>query len=391
MTDSDVIPSVRPIARRERGSMLALVLLLLVPLAVMAGAILQLGSRQSSEGDAARGRARALLNAESGLDRAVARLIEDPDDLEPFQEYDESGGSLLYRVEFEELGDDDVDNDGDGAIDESDEGSIVRIASRGALNVASFDVDGNAVSNGGTVYTRRVRALGKKGVGLPLFPYAVYLDDPIAELRLNGNALIVDGNDHDDANTLNGKAAVMGIATTGDVAAIKSQISKSQKDNIKGAGGSPSVLGTGNLDLQKIIDDYKASADIVMKNPSSPYSGKLGDASAGDFVVTHVVGNLKLTGQGSGAGLLLVEGNLDIVGGWNFSGVVIVTGQVIFRGGGGTKKVVGSLLVGGDVVDAPTTEDIEMSGTVDVLYSSTIQKKVSEAVSSLTLYGWEES
>lgn len=391
MTDSDVIPSVRPIARRERGSMLALVLLLLVPLAVMAGAILQLGSRQSSEGDAARGRARALLNAESGLDRAVARLIEDPDDLEPFQEYDESGGSLLYRVEFEELGDDDVDNDGDGAIDESDEGSIVRIASRGALNVASFDVDGNAVSNGGTVYTRRVRALGKKGVGLPLFPYAVYLDDPIAELRLNGNALIVDGNDHDDANTLNGKAAVMGIATTGDVAAIKSQISKSQKDNIKGAGGSPSVLGTGNLDLQKIINDYKASADIVMKNPSSPYSGKLGDASTGDFVVTHVVGNLKLTGQGSGAGLLLVEGNLDIVGGWNFSGVVIVTGQVIFRGGGGTKKVVGSLLVGGDVVDAPTTEDIEMSGTVDVLYSSTIQKKVSEAVSSLTLYGWEES
>lgn len=391
MTDSTRRPGPFRPRIEERGSMLALVLLLLVPLAVMAGAILQLGSRQTSEGDAARCRARALLNAESGLDRAVARLIEDPNDFEPLEQFDESGGSLLYRVEFEELGDDDADNDGDGAIDEADEASIVRIASQGALNVAAFDADGNPVSNGGTVYTRRVRALGKKGAGLPLFPYAVYLDDPIAELRLNGNALIVDGNDHDDANTLNGKAAVMGIATTGNVAAIKSQISKQQKDNIKGAGGSPSVQSTGALDLQKIIDDYKASADIVMKNPTSPYSGTLGNAATGDFVVTHVVGNLKLSGQGTGAGLLLVEGNLDIVGGWHFDGVVIVTGQVIFRGGGGTKKVVGSLLVGGDVVDAPTSKDIEMSGTVDVLYSSTIQSKVSEAVSSLTVYGWEES
>src|SRR5262245_37077457 len=129
-------------ASRERGVMLALVVLLMLPLIVLCGTILGLGSRQLAEEDSAQQRSRALLNAESGLDKGLAQLLADGDNYTTLQESDDDGYSVRYHVEFTPLGEDDLDNDGDGSVDETDEAQMVRLDSRGALNVASFDAEG---------------------------------------------------------------------------------------------------------------------------------------------------------------------------------------------------------------------------------------------------------
>lgn len=57
---------------------------------------------------------------------------------------------------------------------------------------------------------------------------------------------------------------------------------------------------------------------------------------------------VKLAGQSSGCGILLVNGDLDINGGFHWYGAIIVTGSVIFSGGG-EKNVTGGILAGGSV------------------------------------------
>lgn len=161
-------------------------------------------------------------------------------------------------------------------------------------------------------------------------------------------------------------------------------------DNVVGDSGPPSVSSTTALDLQAIIDQYKASADIKFLNESQTFTGSLGDAEAPVYKVTYALGELDISGGCSGAGLLLVEGNLEITGSFEYRGIVIVTGQVVFRGGGGAKRIVGTCLVGGDVIEGESTEDLEVSGTIDILYSSEVQEDVAESASTFTIMSWQE-
>lgn len=375
---------------REGGNVFVLIVLMLVPLATLAGSAITLGSRESSEHNAQRGRSLALVHAESGLDRALAQLIDDSDALDDLQVAEGEGDGVRAHVEFEELGADGIDNDGDGAVDESDEDRMIRVTSMGCVNVDDVDGDGNPQAQAGVEsYVKRVRAIATKGAGLPSFPFAVYLGDPNAEIDMNGNSFFIDGNDYLADLGAGPGTTVPGIATTGDTEDIKDQLSAMQFDNVQGDGTDPSISNTAPVDLQEIIDEYKSAADVKFTT-STHYTGDLGDYDAGDFKVTHSLGNLRISGGSQGAGLLLVEGNLEITGGWEYRGVVIVTGQVIFRGGGGGKRVLGTLLVGGDVMEGGHDEDLEVSGTVDILYSSTIQSEVSSSVATFTMNGWQE-
>jgi hypothetical protein len=387
MTDHVLLRSKRS---RESGNVFVLIVLMLVPLAALAGSAISLGSRETNEHVAQRGRAMALVHAESGLDRALAQVIDDPDNLEALEVGEEAGDGLRARVVFEELGADGIDNDADGAVDEDDEDRMIRVTSMGCVNVDAVDGAGDPVVQAGVEsYVKRVRAIATKGEGLPPFPFAVYLGDPLAEVDMNGNSFFIDGHDYTGTLGPGPGTTVPGIATTGATNNIKSQLSNQQFDNVKGEGTDPSIKTVGSIDLEQIINDYKNSADIKFTS-STHYTGNLGNYDEGDFRVTHANGNLRISGGSQGAGLLLVDGNLEITGGWEFRGIVIVTGQVIFRGGGGGKRVVGTLLVGGDVMEGGHDEDLEVSGTVDILYSSTIQSEVSASVASFTMNGWQE-
>ena len=376
---------------RERGSILVIILILMIPLAGLSLALISQGNMQTQELSASRGRAMAQVNAETGIDHALGQLLQNTANQAPIQEHYLDSENLRYVVEFADLGADGFDNDGDLEVDEADEEGLVSLTSTGSLNVLGYDEAGDPVSENTRFYLKRIRAIGRAGKGLPGFPYAVYLGDPNAETEFNGNSFLIDGFDHDaEGNTIAGDA-VPGIATVGDPVLIEDQILAHQNDNVIGEGGEPSVGNTAPLDLQAIIDEYKNGADISVHNPTSTYTGSLGDPDGPVFKITHSEGNLDISGGAEGAGLLLVEGNLEITGSFEYLGVVIVTGQVIFRGGGGVKRVIGTVLVGGDFIEnSPHDEDLELSGTIDILYSSTLQEDLSNAVSTFTITSWQE-
>lgn len=58
--------------------------------------------------------------------------------------------------------------------------------------------------------------------------------------------------------------------------------------------------------------------------------------------VIHVAGDLKLTGDGIGQGVLLIDGDLEVTGEFEYYGVIIVMGTADFRG---TTNLTGGLLV----------------------------------------------
>ena len=190
---------------------MVMVLILMVPLAGLATVLVTQGARQLIEQGASRGRQMALLNAESGLDRGLAQLLDDPTNLDPIAVTYEGSENLRYVVEFSDLGMDGVDNDGDLAVDEADEDGLIRLTSRGSLNVLGYDADDQPVTENTRFYVKRLRAIGRSLSGLPSFPYAVYLGDPNAETQFNGNSFLIDGNDHDsDGNVVAGVPEMSG-------------------------------------------------------------------------------------------------------------------------------------------------------------------------------------
>jgi len=84
--------------------------------------------------------------------------------------------------------------------------------------------------------------------------------------------------------------------------------------------------------------------------------------------VTYVSGDLHLTGSVQGGGVLLIDGSLTLTGEFTYWGLVIVRGDVRMAGGGGSKHIYGSLMVGESMT--AMEEDVTISGTADLFYSS---------------------
>lgn len=107
----------------------------------------------------------------------------------------------------------------------------------------------------------------------------------------------------------------------------------------------------------------------TMPNPWIPAPGVTSANNQPAFVYADVGrgGLLKLTGQSSGSGVLVVTGDLAINGGFQWYGLIIVRGTVTFLGGGSTgTNVVGGIIAGSDITNANTTA----GGSVSVIYSS---------------------
>jgi hypothetical protein len=63
--------------------------------------------------------------------------------------------------------------------------------------------------------------------------------------------------------------------------------------------------------------------------------------------ITYVPGDLQLTANAKGNGILLVDGDLDIHGGLQFYGLIIVRGVISFTGGGSNKVNIYGAIVSG--------------------------------------------
>lgn len=207
---------------------------------------------------------------------------------------------------------------------------------------------------------------------LPPIPGSVYTEGPIT---FNGAAFDIDGHDHQAAapwDTIPGAPPLLGVATTLDPLGITSTLNPSQEDNITGAGSDPSVNSSNvNLDIQAMADGFSQMADITLigdqNNPSSTGWGTLSDLK-----IVHITGDLMVSGNLAGAGVLVIDGDFQMGGTINWEGVVICLGDVDVVGGGSAKNIVGALLVQGSLAGNSV-----VNGNIKVLYSSEMLQNLS--------------
>jgi hypothetical protein len=99
------------------------------------------------------------------------------------------------------------------------------------------------------------------------------------------------------------------------------------------------------MDFDGIFNAFKASRTNVVA-PGTLANVTWGDYATNNFMVTYCNGDVHLTGQGKGAGVLVIDGSLDMTGKFEFVGVVIVRGDVRMSGGGNGVHVYGTLMIG---------------------------------------------
>lgn len=213
---------------------------------------------------------------------------------------------------------------------------------------------------------RTVRASISKG-SFSGAPGAIYLAADAVTSQFTGNAFNVDGNDHDMFGApVAGGIAKPGIATRNDTvtAGVVNSLSDAQKDNVEGLGFSlspltPSVLtGSGPSldDLDQIVGHLLALPSGVVTTSQQSFNGSDVFGSRAAPQVTHMTGSdVRLNGNASGAGVLVVDGSLTINGTLDFIGWIIVRGDTIINATGdpsddtvvlGNANVFGSLWTG---------------------------------------------
>ncbi len=210
---------------------------------------------------------------------------------------------------------------------------------------------------------------------LPPVPGSVYTE---GSMNFNGNSFYVDGKDHNASapyDTVSGAPPLPGIATPNDPNAIASALGGNQADNVQGSGSDPSVRSSQvNLDLAAMAAAWSQASDITINGDSNnPNTSGWGSMSTTPITlkVVHVAGDLHISGNSSGAGVLVVDGDFDLSGSFNWNGVVLVLGDVTVTGGGNAKNIVGALMVQGSVSGTST-----FNGNIKLLYSSEMISKL---------------
>ncbi len=217
------------------------------------------------------------------------------------------------------------------------------------------------------VYAREAGG-GVPGVG------AVYVE-PGVVLDLNGNAFLIDGHDTNPDGSAGPEAALPGLATeTGSPAGsnasdLADQVPSGREDQIIGQGGIPSIGESGAVDFDTIFNAFKASATNIVI-PGTYSNVVWGDYATSDNRVTYCNGDLHLSGDGSGSGVLIVEGSLTMSGKFTFVGLVIVKGDVRLTGGGSGVHIFGSAMIGQSLTAIDVDPELGVSGNADIKYSS---------------------
>jgi hypothetical protein len=215
---------------------------------------------------------------------------------------------------------------------------------------------------------------------------AVFVEPDVA-LDLKGNSFLVDGNDHNPDGTPGPEPAVPGIATLigspagANQSIILSQIPAKNYNQVKGLGASPSLGETGGVDLMGLFDAFKGVKDQTLA-PATYTSPPLGDYATNDFKVTHVEGDLHLSGASQGAGVLLVDGSLRVSGQFTFYGLVLVMGDITLVGGGAGVHTYGTTLVGQSLTAIDVDPELTITGNADLFYSSVVLAKIQQLLSA---------
>ncbi len=201
---------------------------------------------------------------------------------------------------------------------------------------------------------------------------AIYVPGTVV-LDLNGSKFTISGIDTNPDGTAGPGPNTWGIGTEpgspagANQTAIQNQIAASNYDQITGLGTTPSVGENATaIDIDALFNALKLKKDQQLAGAT--YSGVTWGTPS-SYQVTYVLGDLHLSGTGTGAGVLLVDGNLTMSGQFTFQGLVIVRGDVSQVGGGSGIHIYGTLIVQ-QTFTMVDPVDFDVAGTADLKYSS---------------------
>jgi hypothetical protein len=194
----------------------------------------------------------------------------------------------------------------------------------------------------------------------------------------------------------NNSSCTPGVGQTGNAATLTSGLGNGLTiyNQANGTTTTQGATGQGawNYDIPTLVQQYSASASNASGAPwnisCSPTSGiylGCGTVSGQTFgnypqgmpanpswppgqgpSQVYIPGSVQLTGNTSGAGVLIINGDLDVHGGLDFYGLILVRGKIKFTGGGSQNiNMFGALLAGEDV----NAQDIAILDTVGGSFS----------------------
>jgi hypothetical protein len=264
------------------------------------------------------------------------------------------------------------DPNGDGVFTRNTAGASPR--NQNIYRITSYGTDGA---------TLKTVAIETVQLPPPSAPGPLYVEAPTN--LLGSSTTILGAVQANTGNEPCGAAAVPGIST------ILAQGDGSGYDPIDTRGdltitGDPDIrYGARDINIQAMIDTFKPLADFTytvssetMTGSETPGPGEgwgtptngptLQDpSSCSEAHIIHIDTQgtyVRLSGQTTGCGMLLVEGDLDVNGGFSWYGPILVSGQVIYTGGG-NKQVTGTVMSEGSA-------DLDViGGNANIVYCST--------------------
>ena len=365
-------------SRRERGSAMMAILVLVVICGALAYASLGPALARQREAQTLIQRERAFQVAEAGIDWGIAQIrstrgaiptpstvVRSPD----------SGSGGQFSVTYTAGNTNGVDDDGDGTADDADERDLVEIVSTG-------DVNG---------HRRTLRVMLRRSVEVPKLEAAIQFNVENPILDLSGNAFLVSGFEH----LLNGtedstRPPFAGIAAPGNVAALIAQVSSKNIDQIEGLGGTPSLAFVDPIDLDTLVEQARAAANVRLAGGTHAGTTTFGAPTEAGVMVVVAEDDVHLSGQTTGYGILVVDGDLRSSGQFIWTGIVIVRGRVTFTGGGSGKRIVGSLVIGEEISANTNSSEMRISGTVDLFFSTDSVELAQTRLAIMTVLSWQE-
>lgn len=212
-------------------------------------------------------------------------------------------------------------------------------------------------------------------------PGALYVN---AGTTVQGSSAEVDG-ENECAGEVN---PMPGIATT---SSSTSSITQNGHPEIEGT--PPIQTSTQVIDTLSIINarspyaNYSYSYTGAHTDTGMNWGTPTGDpatCSSTNTIYYNMNGNntLRISGNSSGCGVLMVDGNLDIHGGLSWYGVIIVTGNLTFTGGGSDQtNITGAVIAGGSA----STNTV--GGSVEIEYCSTAVSNMNNTL-PVTALNW---
>lgn len=204
-------------------------------------------------------------------------------------------------------------------------------------------------------------------VEIPPVYGSLFVSSSNLSLNLNGN-LLIDGNDHNiNQTTPSGSGlSVPGISvdSPNDSAYIINNLKSKISNAILGAGGAPSVRSIKDtLDWNEVTQNLIFAADLTV--PGGNYTDPMTFGTPASPKITYVTGNVNLTGQCDGDGIMIVNGNLSMEGKFTYRGLIIVYGQSTID-----TKVSGNGGIWGSLILVGQSVSIQATGNSSFYYSA---------------------